>query len=156
MFYFHKINRESDIPWVRLTCGSITPKSGMALKLSSGKLVLATGSDMPEYISMVERSASAENEEINVVPVSSEIVFGVACSAAHTNVDIGDFVTIAPDALRVTATSGGCAKVVGREGTAEGDIQYIVFDKSAVVDGEFDSLDTQIDALDARVTALES
>lgn len=110
-----------------LPASAITPKVGMALKLSGGKLALASGTDKPEYIAMCERgSAVTAGELVPVIKVSDNITFGVPASAAMTAVNIGDKVTIHTDGMQVTATkTGGTAMVVGCEGTAVGDIQYV-------------------------------
>lgn len=106
----------------------LTPKLGMALKLSGGKLVLAAGADKPDYISMVEvESAIAEGEVIPVIAVTDDITFAVPASVAVTAAALGTKVTIATDGMRVTATGDGAAMIVAREGTAAGEIQYVRF-----------------------------
>lgn len=106
----------------------LTPKLGMALKLSGGKLVLASGADKPGYISMMEADAAVgDNELIPVIAVTDDITFAVPASVAVSSVELGSKVTIATDGLRVTATGDGAATIVAREGTAAGDIQYVRF-----------------------------
>ena len=41
-----------------LPCGAITPKVGMALIQSGGNLAIATGSNVPTYVSMIEKEAA--------------------------------------------------------------------------------------------------
>ena len=41
-------------PYEQLPCSAITPKRGMAMILSSGKLAIATGSAEPEFICVAE------------------------------------------------------------------------------------------------------
>ena len=42
-----------------LPCGAIIPKVGMALIQSGGNLAIATGSNAPTYVSMIERRPPA-------------------------------------------------------------------------------------------------
>ncbi|MCI8387104.1 MAG: hypothetical protein HFE63_01390 [Clostridiales bacterium] len=128
-FHIHTVEG-GYIPSFEYLPASITPKVGMALKLLDGKLALASGTDKPEYISMCEKDeAIVADELIPVIKVSGAITFAAPTTAAQTAVNIGDKVTIHTDGMQVTATkTGGCAVIVGREGTDVGDIQYIRFD----------------------------
>ena len=112
-----------------LPASAITPKIGLALKLDAGKLAVASGTDKPEFISMTERdSAVTAGDIIPVIRVTEDITFAVPAQAAQTSVNIGTKVTLHTDGMQVTATaSGGIAEIVGREGTAAGDIQYVRF-----------------------------
>ena len=98
-----------------LPASAITPKLGLALKLSSGQLAIASGTDKPEFISMCERSdALTAGDIIPVIRVTDDITFGVPAQAAMTS--------------QVTATTtSGTAEIVGREGAAVGDVQYVRF-----------------------------
>ena len=112
-----------------LPASAITPKLGLALKLSSGQLAIASGTDKPEFISMCERSdALTAGDIIPVIRVTDDITFGVPAQAAMTSVSIGAKVTLHTDGLQVTATTtSGTAEIVGREGAAAGDVQYVRF-----------------------------
>lgn len=106
----------------------ITPKVGMAMVLSAGKLAIAAGTTKPTHISMCEREAAcADGELIPVVAVNEGLTFAVPASVANT-VAIGNKVTIATGGLGVTATTtDGIATIVGKDGTAAGDLQYVKF-----------------------------
>ena len=109
--------------WEYLPCGAITPKVGMALTQTSGKLAIATGSTAPTYISMTESAAAlAAGTLIPVIRVNGNMVFKTTASAALTGVNIGEKVTLhASSGLQVTATTtGGIAELVGMAGTASG------------------------------------
>ena len=112
-----------------LPASAITPKIGLALKLDTGKLAVASGTDKPEFISMTERdSAVTAGDIIPVIRVTEDITFAVPAQAAQTSVNIGTKVTLHTDGMQVTATAtSGTAEIVGREGTAAGDIQYVRF-----------------------------
>lgn len=112
-----------------LPASAITPKLGLALKLSSGQLAIASGTDKPEFISMCERSDTlTAGDTIPVIRVTDDITFGVPAQAAMASVSIGAKVTLHTDGLQVTATTtSGTAEIVGREGTAAGDVQYVRF-----------------------------
>lgn len=90
------------------------PTWGLALALSSGLLVKATGTTAPTYISMVEAGAAVtEGDLIPVIRVTPDIIFETELSAAGTSLKPGAKVTIASDALRVTATTtDGVAELV--------------------------------------------
>ena len=45
-------------PFEKLPCSAITPKNGMAMVLSSGKLAIASGTTKPEFICVEEHDAA--------------------------------------------------------------------------------------------------
>lgn len=102
-------------------CSAITPKVGMALKVSGGNLAAATGADVPQYISMCERAGvCTAGERIPVIRVQPDILFESTAAAALSGVTAGTKVTLHTDSLQVTATSGGAAELVELDGTASG------------------------------------
>lgn len=127
-FYIHTVVGGYVPPYEHLPADGLTPLVGMALVLEGGKLTLASGTEKPTHISMCQReSACADGELIPVVAVSGDITFAVPASVANT-VPVGGKVTISADGLNVTATTdGGVATIVGREGEAAGDIQFVKF-----------------------------
>ena len=113
-----------------LPCSAITPKVGMALTQTSGKLAIATGTTKPSYISLCEReTACAAGDIIPVMRVSGDAIFEVPTTAAMTAVNLGDKVTLHTDGLQITATAtSGVAEVVGYpDGTAKGAIVRVRF-----------------------------
>lgn len=108
---------------------AITPKVGLALAWSSGKLAVCGATAKPDYICATEaKSAVAAGTLIPVIPVGDYITFAVPAQATMTAVNLGDSVTLHTDGMQVTATkTDGKAKIIGREGTAVGDIQYVMF-----------------------------
>lgn len=110
-------------PWEYLACSAITPKVGMAMIQTGGKLALASGTNAPVYICMEEDDAAVEAGKIvPVIRVDKGTIYDVELSAAGTSLNPGDKVTIASDGLRVTATTtGGVAEIVEILGTAVGD-----------------------------------
>lgn len=117
--------------WEYLPCSAITPKAGMAMIESSGKLAIATGTNAPKYICMREEGAAVTAGDIvPVIRVTPDIVFAVPLSASGTSLKIGDLVTLhASDGLQVTATTtSGVAEIVGFPGgQASGDIAFVRF-----------------------------
>lgn len=102
---------------------AITPKLGMALVESSGKLAIATGTTKPTYISMVEKDAACTaGELIPVIRVDPEVIYETEFSADASSINLGDRVTLhASNGLQVTATtSSGVAEVVEIFGTDAG------------------------------------
>lgn len=74
---------------------------GELLKLASGKLTKASGTDVPEFVSLGEGTGV-------VIPVKrlyEDEVYQTTLSAAGASLNIGDKVTIASDGLRATATT---------------------------------------------------
>lgn len=128
-FLIHSTDDGHVPAWEYLPASAITPKVGMALTMSSGKLALASGTTVPKYICMTERaSALTAGDIIPVIAVTDDIVFGTENSAALTEAAIGTKVTLATDGLRVTATAtDGVAEIVGLEGTAIGSVVKVRF-----------------------------
>lgn len=115
--------------WEYLPATAITPKVGTALTLSSGKLALATGTTKPDYISMIDCDAAlTAGDIIPVIRVQSDIIFETKSTAALTDINIGDKVTIGSNADGVTATTAsGVAEVVYIDGKAIGDMVRVRF-----------------------------
>ena len=109
-------------PFEYLPADAITPKVGMALTQSSGLLTAATGTTKPKYICMCEKSSAVTSGDLlPVIRVTADITFRTTCSAAFSDRKPGDRVTIASNALQVTATTtSGVATVAEIEGTASG------------------------------------
>lgn len=117
-----------NLPNEYLPAGAITPKLGMALKLTSGKLAAAKGADVPLYLSMIERDTPCtDGEVIPVVRVNADVVWRTTASVAMTGVVPGDKVTISTDSMEVTATKSGQAEVVGMDGTEKGSVVFVRF-----------------------------
>jgi hypothetical protein len=116
-------------PFEYLPCSAITPKNGMAMTMTGGKLAIASGTTKPSYICVAERDAAVTaGEIIPVIRVDDQIIFETQLSAAGTALNIGDKVTIAADGLRVTATkTDGVAEIVAIEDTAVGGNVHVRF-----------------------------
>ena len=128
---FHNVKNDDGhvAPFIQEPCSAITPKNGMLMALSSGKLVKATGSTAPEFLCVEEHSAAVSaGDLVTVVRIEPDTDYETVFSADATGLDIGDMVTIASDGLRVTATTtDGVAKIVNLEGTASGDTVIVRF-----------------------------
>lgn len=116
-------------PFEKLPCSAITPKNGMAMVLSSGKLAIASGTTKPEFICVEEHDAAvAADTLVTVVRVDHDTVYQTTLSAAGTSLNLGDKVTIATDGLRVTATkTDGVAEIVYMDDTATGSMVHVRF-----------------------------
>ena len=96
---------------VYMPCSAITPKVGMALKVTSGNLAIATGADLPLYMSVTDRDEACEaGESIGVVRVVPDTIYEVATPTSFSQV-VGTKVQIGNDGLTITNTSGGTAEV---------------------------------------------
>jgi len=128
MFVLHH-NNDGHVPATEYKpCGAITPKMGAGLVFSSGVLALATGATKPEYICQKECSAAVSSGTIiPVIPVEDGAVYETVLSAT-CNAGLGSKVTLASDALRVTATTtDGVAELVYKAGNAAGDVVHVKF-----------------------------
>lgn len=116
-------------PFEKLPCSAITPKNGMAMVLSAGKLAIASGTTKPEFICVEEHDAAvAADTLVTVVRVDHDTVYQTTLSAAGTSLNLGDKVTIATDGLRVTATkTDGVAEIVYMDDTATGSMVHVRF-----------------------------
>lgn len=115
MFVPYKSKDGAVTPWEYLPVSAITPKVGMALIQTGGNLAIATGTNVPTYISMVEKdSACAAGDIIPVIRVEKDVIYETTNSASFSAIKKGDKVTLhASDGLQVTATkTDGIAEVV--------------------------------------------
>lgn len=96
----------------------------MALTLTGGKLVAATGT--PTHIAL---GAAKADEEVACYAVLPAMHFEVPVNAAPTSLKEGDKVTIAEGSLGVTATTqSGVATIVDLNGAkAAGDLIMVKF-----------------------------
>ena len=127
--FLNKKNQDGHVaPFEQLPCSAITPKNGMAMVLSSGKLAVASGTNKPEFICVEDHgTAVSAGDLVTVVRVEADTDYVTTLSAAGA-LNIGDKVTLASDGLRVTATTAsGVAEIVAMEGTASGDTVIVRF-----------------------------
>lgn len=105
---------------------SITP--GKVLKFNSGKLVIASGTDKPEYVSL----GSANTDEILPVKrIYEDEVYETVLQAAGTSLKSGDTVNIHTDGAQATATKGGAFEILEMDGTEVGSKVRGVFKNTA-------------------------
>jgi len=91
------------------------------LTVSEGKLVPATGSTKPTYISMYGK-ATEEGQVIPVIRVSPEMKFVTRFSADASAVKVGDKVTLDDTGRYATATTAdGVLEIVSMNGTTAED-----------------------------------
>ena len=125
-------NEDGRVPaWEYLPCSAITPKLGMALTQSSGKLAVATGTTRPTYVSMTEKSAAvAAGDLIPVIRVEPDQVFECTNSASLSGVTVGQKVTLhASSGLQITGTTtSGVARLLYKAGDAAGSRCLVCFD----------------------------
>ena len=123
-FIPHKNNDGAVAPYEYITA-SAACHVGMAMVLSSGKLAKCAADAVPTYVCMGEGAA---NDIVPAIRVDHETIFAVPLSAAGTSLKVGDKVTIASDAMRVTATTAsGVAEIAAIVGTATGDTVHVRF-----------------------------
>lgn len=122
-FLFHTIDGRLSAGTEYLEAGAITPKVGLALTLTSGKLAVASGAAKPSYICLKESETAVKaGEVIPVARVMDDTVFETTASVALTAINVGDKVTLSADGMEITATkTDGVAEVVSMDGAAAGD-----------------------------------
>lgn len=121
-FKIHALDHASVLPIEEQPCSAIQPQVGMAMVMSGGLLVKATGTTKPTYICVTQRSAVVEaGELVQVVPYDGGTILETEFAADAAAIKRGDKVTIHTDAMSVTATTdGGIAEVVHMSDTAQG------------------------------------
>lgn len=93
--------------------------AGMVLAYSSGKLVAAKGTTVPEYVALGNAKV---DEECPVKRVLEDEIYETELSAAGTALKLGDKVTLhASNGLQVTATTtDGIFEIIEMDGTEIG------------------------------------
>lgn len=117
-------------PWEYLPCSAITPKIGMAMVLSSGKLAIATGTTKPTHICMADYDAAVTvGTIVPVIRVQADEIFECTNSASLSGVNVGQKVTLhASNGLQVTGTTtSGVAEIVRKDGDASGSTVLVRF-----------------------------
>lgn len=126
-FIPHTLNEGGHPPFEYLPASAITVELGMALVFSGGKLAKATGTTVPQYFSLTNKVCAA-GDIIPVQKLEHGVDYETTSSAAIADTLIGAKVTIATDAMRVTATAtDGIAQIVSVSGNAAGDKVVVRF-----------------------------
>lgn len=122
MFLPRSFDHGKPDPFEYMPCTASTVYAlGMALKLASGALVKASGTDVPEYIAMEDKAAVA-GDKLAVLRVSDDTVYETELSVASASIAIGAKYTIDTTGGMITATTtSGVAEVVDFDGKAAGD-----------------------------------
>ena len=117
MFKLVSTDDGHELPFEYMPCSAITPKYGMAMKVTSGKLAIATGETKPTYICAREESAAvAAGTVIPVVKVQPDQRWKVQSSSSFT---VGSAYTLgASTGLDITTTTTNGVFTVDR---ADGD-----------------------------------
>ncbi|MBE6935631.1 MAG: hypothetical protein E7458_03925 [Ruminococcaceae bacterium] len=112
-FLIHSVDDGHVLPWEYLPAEDLIPQVGMALKMESGNLVVASGADRPQYVAMctMEDFVPAGGR-IPVVRVTSDVVWESFLTASGNSLNVGDSVNISGDGMGVNNTVGGSAQIV--------------------------------------------
>lgn len=112
-----------------LPCDDITVKVGLALVMSGGHLIAASGTTKPQYISMLGATVKTDGERIPVIRILPTMVFETTLSAANSTIAVGKKYTLATNGEQITATdTGGTATVCDFDGKAIGDKVRVRFE----------------------------
>lgn len=120
-FYYSQVQPNSPVTMELPTTASEIYKVGETLKIASGALTKATGTDVPTYVSCANYVAPASGQKkLPVCKINPDQIYRVPLQAAGTSLVVGDKVTIYTG-LEVTATTtSGVATILEIEGTAVG------------------------------------
>lgn len=99
---------------------SETYTMGEVLKMSSGAVTKASGTDTPEFLCLADMTA-ASGDTVPAMRITDLQEFETTFAAAATAVKAGNYVTIHSDGAQVTATTENGVFLVSRmDGTAVG------------------------------------
>lgn len=99
----------------------LVPKAGMPLVLTDGRLAAATGSTMPEYISMAEGDSPCEaGAMVPVIKINENMIFETTAAESLASIKVGDRVALSENGTQLTAAKGGPAQVLYIEDQAIG------------------------------------
>lgn len=118
-----------------LPAAAITPKIGLALAFSEGKLAVST---TPEFICLQEKSAAvAAGTIIPVLRISKDMLFKAPLDGS-TAFTAGTIAQLASGGLKIDAdgSTGGVFLITELDGTAEGDTVRGYFVEQAAVEEE--------------------
>lgn len=126
MFAFHQFDKGQTPPFAYLPgADGETFSVGEALSLGAGKLTRCAATAVPEYIAM---GPTGTGDLVPCTRVAADIIYDAPLTAAGDELTLGSKVTLAEDALGVTATTAsGVAKIVRMDGTAIGDTVGVRF-----------------------------
>ena len=103
MFQLYQTDDGHELPFEYLPCAAITPKQGMAMVVSGGKLAIAAGENKPAYICAREEAAAVEaGTVIPAVKVQADQRWRVPNTYSHT---VGAAYTLAASGLDITTTT---------------------------------------------------
>lgn len=86
---------------------------GELLKIASGKVTKAAGTDAPVYLSNGVLSNAKDGDQLQVIRLHRNHKLKTTLSAAGTSLVVGNKVTIGTDGLQATATTtGGVLEIV--------------------------------------------
>lgn len=111
-FYIHQTD-DGRVPGFEfMPCSAIIPKIGMAMKVTSGNLAVASAADKPTYISMTERTtACTAGDLIPVIRVNPDIIFEVSTPSSFSQA-VGVKAKLGSDGISLQNASGGTAEIV--------------------------------------------
>lgn len=127
-FFLHTAEDGRVPPFHYVAAGAITPKLGTALYINSGVLAVASGTNKPTYISMIDcASALTSGTFIPVIEVHPDMIFETSLSVDNAQA-VGTAVTISSDGDQITnTTSSGKATIVEKDGGTAGDRALVKF-----------------------------
>lgn len=129
MFIPHQYNDGQVDPFVLLPASAgLKLAVGTALKLSSGTLAIASGTDNVQYICMEDRADTASSGQlVHCIAVEDDTIYETSLSAAISSIAPGSTYQIDSTGMMLTASTGGACRVVSADGTQAGSTAKIQF-----------------------------
>lgn len=120
-------------PWEQqLASAGLNLKVGMALKMSGGKLAMATAADAVEFISMEERdAATVDGQPVLVIAADSDTIYETSLSEQVSGISRGATYNIDSTGMMLASTTGGALKVIDYSGDQAGDTVRVQLVKPA-------------------------
>lgn len=133
-FIPHKYRDGQLDPWEpKPAAAGLTLEVGKLMKLSDGKLAVATATDKPEYICMEYReNQTNDGQMVHVIAVSCETIYETTLSEQSASISVGSTYNIDSTGMMVTATGGGSIRVESYEGKEAGDKVRVTIVPAAV------------------------
>lgn len=107
MFCLYTTDDDRQLPTEYLPCAAITPKRGLALYTTGGKLAVASGANAAEYICMREEAAAVEAG--TVIPVCKVQRDQIWQTEGTADMVVGTGYDVDTDGLKVKKSSTGAA-----------------------------------------------
>lgn len=119
----HKYRDGQLDPWeAHPAAAGVNLKIGLAMKMSSGKLAMATAGDDIDYICMEQsESATTDGQMVHVIAADDDTIYETTLSEQVSGIAAGSTYNLDSTGMMLAVTTGGALKVVDFDGDQAGD-----------------------------------